>query len=114
MTTVVNVKVLYIRPKYKNLKEWINDPNNIYIGRERIVFIDGERYPKKDSVWANPYKLKDYDKKTCLELYKNYIIKKIDDGELCLDDIRGKNLGCWCKEPNKKVSCHGDVLISLL
>ena len=34
---VVNVKVKYIRPKYQNLSEWINDPNNEYIGRASIV-----------------------------------------------------------------------------
>mgnify|MGYP001555401115 CR=1 FL=1 len=40
MTEVVNVRVLYIRPKYQNLKEWTNDPENLYIGRKGIVMID--------------------------------------------------------------------------
>jgi hypothetical protein len=46
-----------IRPNYKNLEEWCNDPNNVYIGRKGIVFIDSERYPKYDSIWSNPYKI---------------------------------------------------------
>ena len=33
ITKVVNCKVQYIRPEFKNLKEWINSPNNVYIGR---------------------------------------------------------------------------------
>ena len=41
-TVVVNVKVSNIRPKYKHLKEWIQDSNNVYIGRKGIVFIDFE------------------------------------------------------------------------
>jgi hypothetical protein len=43
--SVVNCKVQYIRPKYNNLKEWMNDPNNIYIGRGGVVFIDKKRFP---------------------------------------------------------------------
>lgn len=56
-TTVCCVKVKNIRPKYANLKEWMADPNNAYIGRAGIVFIDGVRFPKRDSVWANPFKI---------------------------------------------------------
>jgi hypothetical protein len=38
-----NVRVKFIRLKgYKNLKEWMNDKNNIYIGRGGIVIIDNE------------------------------------------------------------------------
>lgn len=56
-TSVSNVKVQYIRPKYKNLKEWMDDPTNEYIGRAGAVFIDGKRFPKKASIWANPFKV---------------------------------------------------------
>jgi hypothetical protein len=42
---VVNVKVEYIRPKHKNLSEWMKDENNVYIGRKGVVFIDGKRFP---------------------------------------------------------------------
>jgi len=38
---VVNVRVKSIRPKYNNLKEWIADGSNVYIGRGGVVFIDG-------------------------------------------------------------------------
>ena len=58
MTSIVNVKVKHIRPLgYDNLKEWMKDPNNIYIDRRGIVFIDKERYPKRNSIWANSYKI---------------------------------------------------------
>ena len=48
-----------------------------------------------------------------IEKYREYIIKKLDkDPELVkeLRQLKGKNLGCWCK-PN---DCHGDVLIELI
>ena len=36
--SVVNCKVQYIRPKYNNLKEWMNDPNNIYRTRWSYIY----------------------------------------------------------------------------
>ena len=69
-TTVVNVKVENIRPEYQNLKEWMNDENNVYIGRGGIVFIDGERFPKQNSEWANPFKIsKDTSQALTLSLF---------------------------------------------
>ena len=112
-TQVVNVKVKYIRPKYKNLKEWISDPQNVYIGRKGVVFIDNERYPKKDSLWCNPYKItKDNNRKDVLEKYETYIRKKIKDENLYeeLEKLRSKRLGCWCHPE----SCHGDILLRIL
>ena len=44
--SVANCKVKYIRPKYNNLKEWMEDEQNIYIGRLGIVFINKVRFPK--------------------------------------------------------------------
>lgn len=110
MTEVVNVKVAYIRPRYKNLKEWMEDPNNIYIGRAGIVFIDSERYPKKASLWANPFKGGERSK--CIEQYRDYIVKRIETEGLHdeLGKLKGKRLGCWCKPEN----CHGDVLVDLI
>lgn len=108
---VVNVKVKYIRPKYKNLKEWCEDKKNVYIGRKAIVFIDGERYPKKDSPFANPYKIgKDGTREEIIKKYEIYIKDKILKGELDLEQLRGKTLGCWCKPE----TCHGEILLKLL
>ena len=56
-TTLVNVKVKNIRPIYDNLEEWMKDSNNIYIGRKGVVFINGIRFPKENSIWCNPYKI---------------------------------------------------------
>lgn len=119
-TFVCNCKVKYIRPKYKNLKDCLEDDNNTYIGRGGIVFVDNERYPKKDSVWANPYKVdKDGDLNEVLKLYKKYIKNKIKEG-LDISELLGKNLYCWCVlEPTKynkndKKICHGQVLLKLL
>jgi len=112
-TYVVNVKVSHIRPKYANLQEWCKDINNIYIGRKGIVFINGTRYPNKDSIWANPYKInKESNRNYVLEKYENYITEKLKNPEMVkeLMKLKGKNLGCWCNPEN----CHGDILVKLI
>lgn len=113
-TTCVNVKVANIRPEYDNLKEWMNDKDHVYIGRIGVVFIDGQRYPPQDSIWANPFKINSQnDRYDVLKKYKEYIIDKLESRQISyrqLLKLRGKVLGCWCKpEP-----CHGDILIKLL
>jgi len=114
MTQLVNVKVANIRPKYNNLKEWMNDLNNVYIGRKGIVFIDGMRYPKQDSIWCNPFKISDgyLTREECIEEYELYIREKIIKEKLYdeLKKLKGKTLGCWCIPQ----SCHGEVLIKLI
>lgn len=112
--SVVNCKVQYIRPKYNNLEEWINDNNNVYIGRGGVVFINKQRYPTYSSKFANPYKIgKDRTRKEVISKYKDYINQKILNDKIYKNELlslKGKNLGCWCY-PEK---CHGDVLLELI
>ena len=112
--SVVNCKVAHIRPKYKNLQEWMKDPNNVYIGRAGIVFIDKQRFPKQSSNFANPFKIgKDGTRNEVIKKYKTYITNKLNNNEELqkeLINLEGKNLGCWCHpEP-----CHGDILLELI
>mgnify|MGYP003341696067 FL=1 len=53
-TKCINLK--YLSLENKNLKEWMEDPNNVYIGRKEVVFIDGKRFPEEDSIWINPFR----------------------------------------------------------
>lgn len=113
MTKVVNVRVKNIKPKYNNLKEWMQKKNHIYIGRKGIVFIDNKRFPSKDSIWCNPFKITPTQtREVVLRKYEKYIINKIKKEHLVTEllKLRGKKLGCWCY-PEK---CHGDVLIKLI
>ena len=108
-TTIVNVKVQNIRPQYLNLKEWMNDDNNVYIGRAGIVFIDGERFPKQSSEWCNPYKITDeLSRDECLDKYAKHLVRKLIDKKAMRKFmlLKGKNLGCWCHPE----ACHGDVI----
>ncbi len=113
--SVKNVKVVNIRKDgFDNLREWMNSPENIYIGRAGIVFIDNERYPKESSPYCNPYKIgKDGTRDEVILKYKNYLISKIENSNEFKKNflkLKNKNLGCWC-HPEK---CHGDVILELL
>ncbi len=116
-TKVVCVKVKNIRPQFKNLEEWMENPNNIYIARKGIVFIDNERFPKEDSIWANPFKIDvNTSRNEAIDKYKTYITKKLNDGEIShqeLLNLKGKQLGCWCKDKENN-QCHGDILVELI
>ena len=112
---VVNVKVKYIRKEgYENLKEWMKDESNEYIGRRGVVIIEKRRYPEKGSIWGNPFKVgKDGTLEEVLEKYEEYICEKIEKNKEMkynLMSLKDKRLGCWCK-PN---ICHGDVLKRLI
>ncbi len=118
--TVVCVNVKNLRPAYNNLKEWMQDPDNVYIGRKGVVFIDNVRYPPEDSIWANPYKIKDYvDDEHDEDAARKIVLKKyrkdIEKNQELLDrlpELRGKTLGCYC-DKNKGEDCHGDILVEL-
>jgi hypothetical protein len=112
-TRVVNVRVSNIRPAYNNLNEWIADPANVYIGRGRVVFYNGGRYPAFDSVWANPFKVDaKMSRDESIRKYRQYLTDCLASGRITreqLRSLRGKTLGCWCKPE----ACHGDVLVEM-
>ena len=119
-TNVVCVKVGKIRPRYNDLQKWMEDPNNVYIARKGVVFITDDetgkkaRFPKVDSVFANPYTVKAYGLEKAIELYRIHLQKMIDEGKITVEDLKklkGKNLGCWC-EPGSP--CHGGVIVEFI
>ena len=121
---VVDVKVASLRKgtagggaRYDNLVEWMNDPVNLYIGRRGVVFVKNEgtgakeRVPKRDSVWANPFKVESPgDRTRCIERYRAYILARIANGDVDPAELKNRRLGCWCKP----LPCHGDVLCEIV
>ena len=115
--SVVNVKVKYIREDgYANLKSWMEDENNVYVGRGRVVFLtkEGPSFPPKDSPFCNPFKVgKDGTREEVIAKFRVYMESRLQqDPELVqqLLALEGKHLGCWCKPE----ACHGDVLLELI
>lgn len=118
---VICVKVKNIRPKYDNLKEWMKDKDNLYIGRKGCVFIDKQRFPPTDSIWCNNHSIKEIKKEGFTEheardeAIRRYKKDLLNNKELMnrLGELKGKTLGCWCKTNDNDVPCHGDVLVEL-
>lgn len=112
--SVVNVKVAHIRPKHANLKEWTEDPQNVYIGRQGIVFVNKVRFPPCASKWHNPYKVSanGYTREEALDLYRAHLLNMLKNEETMKEflELKGKTLGCWCKPD----ACHGDIIVELL
>lgn len=110
-----NVKVAHIRPRYNNLKEWMEDPNNFYIGRPGVVFVTVDnkniRWPPTNSnlthefIFANKEKLSKNSELSDFEKYLKALkafeiqlkesLSKKENLEAFLS-LKGKNLGCWC------------------
>ena len=69
-----------------NLREWLKDETNIYIGRE---------YKKKGarkSVWANPFRIEDYGREGSIIKYREWIATQTDLLKR-LPELAGKSLG---------------------
>lgn len=116
-----NAKVKFIRPEYNNFKEVLEDDKNIYIGRHGRIFINKTIFTYQGSKWANPFKVgKDGDINQVLKMYKQYIKEKIKSNECDLNELRGKNMYCWCvpktiyKRKECEPCCHGQVLMKIL
>lgn len=123
-TKVVDVHIQFLRPEYHDLKKWMLDENNVYIGRRGIVFVynekSKERWPKQDSIWANPFKgKKGSSHQQLVDQYEDYIRQKLKEEPHLVDELKkleGKKLGCWCKgnKSEEEKLCHGDVLVRLI
>ena len=77
---------------------------DVYIGR---WCTQGGWLITQDSIWANPYPVKQYGREQCLRMYWEHL-RQNPDLQRQLIHLRGKTIGCFC-EPNE--NCHGDLLI---
>lgn len=86
------------RIQRKRTKGWKMPENTVYVGR-----------PTK---WGNPYKPEsEFGVEGCLIRYRLYIEECQRVGYLNLNELKGKDLACWC--PLNK-PCHADILIKIL
>lgn len=69
--------------------------------------------PPKFGCFGNPYPVEKYGRERCLELYREYFDKRVKEDTVFREAVlalRGKKLGCFCKNPDKEVACHGDII----
>ena len=81
-------------PKVLNKKNDKIPEDAVYIGRP--------------SIFGNPFKEGiDGTRKEVIEKYKRYITINTDLRNKAINELRGKDLVCWCSPK----PCHGDVLL---
>lgn len=123
-TTICDVHVGCLRKRgILDLETWLKDPNHVYIARDGVLINNGLRFPRLNSPWSNPFKVKgDVTLDMALVQYFGYIMNKIKSGELYeeLHKLKGKELGCWCvgdcihSNCQPPFKCHGQILIWLI
>jgi len=88
-----------IRVQRKRSRGWKMPPNTVYVGR-----------PSK---WGN---IIEFDRddleqmEIALQAYLYWVKWMISIDELNLNELKGKNLACWCKPGDP---CHADVLLAM-
>jgi hypothetical protein len=79
----------------------------------KVVHCKREKYDVyigRPSKWGNPFTIgNDGTREEVIKKYREYILSK-KSLLLCLPELKGKILGCWCSPK----PCHGDVLIELI
>jgi len=94
------------RIQRKRTKGWRMPPNTVYVGR-----------PSK---WGNPFRvgeppfefggIKIVTIKGVIRAYRAYVNGRLYFNSHYLDELKGKNLACWC--PLDK-PCHANVLLEI-
>jgi len=84
------------RIQLRRTKGWRMPPNTVKVSR-----------PTK---WGNPFSAAEYGRRLAVLNYKLYVLGMAMIGALDLDELRGKNLACWCRLGDQ---CHADILLQL-
>lgn len=116
MTTATCIKVSNLRKiGYNNLREWMENKDNIYVGRYGRIFIDKEFFHYKQSIWANPFKI---TKDMTIEQSLNKYLHHLFTSKLIfrINELKDKNLGCFCEKQKdgNKILCHAQLLKELI
>ena len=107
MTKEVSLKTDELeKTGYSSIQEWMDNPINVYTGNKI-----GYYGPSK---WANPFSSEPNVIKS-LKLYVIYLFSSnlIYD----IDELNGKNLGCFCHNPREEWQepmCNNQVLVDLI
>ena len=72
-------------------------------------------YIGRPSPWGNPFKVDTRNgllgsRDIVIERFRQYAEDRLADNPNWLDQLKGKDLVCFCKP----LACHGDVLLELL
>ena len=65
-------------------------------------------YVGRPGKWGNPFKEDVWGREQALINYRDFLETCIKTKSVKLEDLKGKNLSCWCSSKEK---CHADILL---
>jgi len=122
MAREICLKQEYLKDEgYQDFKEWIETEGNVYTGfAGESYYVDPDDktnlkcFKFKGSKWKNPYSSIP-DVKMSLLLYVKHLFRS--DLIYDINELKGKNLGCFCHSPREewsKPKCNNQILVDLL
>jgi len=98
------------RIQRKRSKGWRMPPNTVYVGRPT-------KYGNPYKVTSFSLKIKGMDRENAIRMYETWLSQKLEADPHFLDELKGKDLACWCPLEDKHrniVPCHADVIIKIM
>lgn len=96
------------RIQMRRTKGWRKPEGAVYVGRPSKwgnPFRIGAAYCLHDDIFITPHTAQE-----AVMLYRAWIDRSLRDFPDLLDELRGKDLACWCP---LDAPCHADVLLEL-
>lgn len=72
-----------------------------------------DSYIGRGSVYGNPFEIgTDGNREQVITRYQKWFNFLVKDPKflVLLETLKGKKLGCFCKNPLTEVACHGDII----
>jgi len=69
------------------------------------------------TIFGNPFPEWKWGRGECIQKFETYFWNRIERDPAWKAEVlklNGKVLGCWCKQPDREVGCHGDVYVAFL
>ena len=71
----------------------------------------------RTTIFGNPAPEWKWGREECIRKFEIYFWDRINRDPAWKAEVlklKGKVLGCWCKQPDREVGCHGDVYVAFL
>jgi hypothetical protein len=71
----------------------------------------------RGTIFGNPYVIgRDGSREEVIRKYRQWFYQVLKDEYFreALIKLKGKRLGCFCKQPDTEVACHGDIIAAEL
>jgi len=71
----------------------------------------------RTTIFGNPAPEWKWGREECIRKFEIYFWDRIERDPVWKAEVlklKGKVLGCWCKQPDREVACHGDVYVAFL